>query len=92
MLPARRRIRSTATLLSSHYGDLVHIALMEAGWPGPSRVARGVRHLRDVGAAGHLTPIIRRRRDGDLSSDEPADRIESTRSSSSGRSSAGSPG
>ncbi|GGP72994.1 hypothetical protein [Streptomyces sindenensis] len=41
----------------------------------PSQVARGVRHLRDVGAAEHLTPIIWRRRDGYLFSDEPADWI-----------------
>lgn len=43
--------------------------------PTPSQVARGVRHRRDVGAAEHLTPIIWRRRDGYLFSDEPADWI-----------------
>ncbi|MEU7106600.1 hypothetical protein ACFQ2B_38650 [Streptomyces stramineus] len=42
----------------------------------PSKVARGVEHLRDVGAAEHLTPIIWRRRDGYMFSDEPADWIE----------------
>ncbi|MFE3584128.1 MULTISPECIES: CREC-EF hand family protein [Streptomyces] len=89
MLPARRRIRGAATPLSTHYGDLVRVALMEARPAGlqtrqlvaatrltPSQVARGVRHLRDVGAAEHLTPIIWRRRDGYLFSDEPADWIE----------------
>ncbi|MEU9028945.1 hypothetical protein AB0D46_15720 [Streptomyces sp. NPDC048383] len=89
MLPARRRIRGAATPLSVHYGDLVRVALMEARPAGlqtrqlvaatrltPSQVARGVRHLRDVGAAEHLTPIIWRRRDGYLFSDEPADWIE----------------
>lgn len=88
-MPARRRIRGTATPLSTHYGDLVRVALMEARPAGlqtrqlvaatrltPSQVARGVRHLRDVGAAEHLTPIIWRRRDGYLFSDEPADWIE----------------
>ncbi|KJY18105.1 hypothetical protein VR43_26650 [Streptomyces sp. NRRL S-104] len=34
MLPARRRIHGTATLLSSHYGALVRVALMEAGPSG----------------------------------------------------------
>ncbi|MFE5537678.1 hypothetical protein ACFQ78_18295 [Streptomyces sp. NPDC056519] len=89
VLPARRRIRGAATPLSTHYGDLVRVALMEARPAGlqtrqlvaatrltPSQVARGVRHLRDVGAAEHLTPIIWRRRDGYLFSDEPADWIE----------------
>lgn len=88
-MPARRRIRGTATPLSTHYGDLVRVALMEARPAGlqtrqlvaatrltPSQVARGVRHLRDVGAAEHLTPIIWRRRDGYLFSEEPADWIE----------------
>ncbi|MFJ4634054.1 transposase [Streptomyces sp. NPDC088847] len=72
-----------------HYGDLVRVALMEARPAGlqsrqlaaatrltPSQVARGVRHLRDVGAAEHLTPIIWRPRDGYLFSDEPAEWIE----------------
>ncbi|MCX4783836.1 hypothetical protein [Streptomyces sp. NBC_01264] len=89
MLPARRRIRGAAAPLSTHYGDLVRVALMEARPAGlqtrqlvaatrltPSQVARGVRHLRDVGAAEHLTPIIWRRKDGYLFSDEPADWIE----------------
>ncbi|MEU9256338.1 hypothetical protein AB0D66_31590 [Streptomyces sp. NPDC048270] len=89
MMPARRRIRGAATPLSTHYGDLVRVALMEARPAGlqtrqlvaatrltPSQVARGVRHLRDVGAAEHLTPIIWRRRDGYLFSEEPADWIE----------------
>ncbi|MEQ6027959.1 hypothetical protein SOM70_35955 [Streptomyces salinarius] len=71
------------------YGDLVRVALMEARPAGlqtkqlvaatrltPYQVARGVRHLRDVGAAEHLTPIIWRRKDGYLFSDEPADWIE----------------
>lgn len=82
---ARRR---EARPLSEHYGDLVRVSLMEARPAGlqtrqlvaatrltPSQVARGVRHLRDVGAAEHLTPIIWRRRDGYLFSDEPADWI-----------------
>ncbi|MFE6814847.1 hypothetical protein [Streptomyces sp. NPDC057675] len=80
---------SQARPLSEHYGDLVRVALMEARPSGlqtrqlvaatrltPSQVARGVRHLRDVGAAEHLAPIIWRRRDGYLFSDEPADWIE----------------
>ncbi|MFF3159894.1 hypothetical protein [Streptomyces sp. NPDC057910] len=67
----------------------MRVALMEARPAGlqtrqlvaatrltPSQVARGVRHLRDVGAAEHLTPIIWRRKDGYLFSDEPADWIE----------------
>ncbi|MFC8277910.1 hypothetical protein ACFUJR_36350 [Streptomyces sp. NPDC057271] len=75
--------------LSEHYGDLVRVALMEARPVGlqsrqlvaatrltPSQVARGIRHLRDIGAAEHLTPIIWCRRDGYLFSDEPADWIE----------------
>ncbi|MGW0538538.1 hypothetical protein [Streptomyces sp. NPDC003032] len=41
-----------------------------------SQVARAVRHLRDVGAAEHLTPIIWRRKDGYMFSDDPADWIE----------------
>ncbi|MFD7079991.1 hypothetical protein [Streptomyces sp. NPDC059918] len=86
---ARRWIRGAAAPLSTHYGDLVRVALMEARPAGlqtrqrvaatrltPSQVARGVRHLRDVGPAEHLTPIIWRRRDGYLFSDEPAERIE----------------
>jgi hypothetical protein len=55
----------------------------------PSQVARGVRHLRDVGAAEHLTTVIWRRRDGYLFSDEPADWIEYEKQQS-GRSSAAS--
>nr|WP_237534271.1 hypothetical protein [Streptomyces sp. SID3343] len=42
----------------------------------PSQVARGVRHLRDVSAAEHLTPIIWGRRHGYVFSDDPADWIE----------------
>lgn len=72
-----------------HYGDLVRAALMEARPAGlqtrqliaatrltRSQVERGIRHLRDVGAAEHLTPIIWRQRDGYLFSDDPADWIE----------------
>lgn len=83
---ARRR---EARPLEEHYGDLVRVALMEARPSGlqtrqiitataltKSQVERGIRHLRDVGAAEHLTPIIWRRRDGYLFSDEPADWIE----------------
>ncbi|MFC9931881.1 hypothetical protein [Streptomyces sp. NPDC127190] len=75
--------------MSEYYGDLVRTALMEARPAGlhtrqlvsatqltTSQVARGIRHLRDVGAAEHLTPIIWRRREGYLFSDEPADWIE----------------
>ncbi|MGW7200256.1 hypothetical protein [Streptomyces chryseus] len=86
---AARRRSSQARPLSEHYGDLVRVALMEARPSGlqtrqlvaatrltPWQVARGIRHLRDVGAAEHLTPIIWRRRDGYFFSDEPADWIE----------------
>ncbi|MFC7830874.1 hypothetical protein [Streptomyces sp. NPDC057375] len=86
---AGRRRGGQAQPLSEHYGDLVRVALMEARPAGlqtkqlvaatrltPYQVARGVRHLRDVGAAEHLTPIIWRRKDGYLFSDEPADWIE----------------
>ncbi|MGV9349751.1 hypothetical protein ACWDSD_34180 [Streptomyces spiralis] len=87
---AARRCRGDEALpLSEHYGDLVRAALIEARPAGlqtkqlvaatrltPSQVARGVRHLRDAGAAEHLTPIIWRRKDGYLFSDEPADWIE----------------
>lgn len=75
--------------LSEHYGDLVRVSLMEARPAGlhtsqlvaatrlkKSQVARGIRHLRDVGAAEHLTPIIWRRKDGYMFSDDPADWIE----------------
>ncbi|MGW6753129.1 hypothetical protein [Streptomyces sp. NPDC055006] len=75
--------------LAEHYGDLVRVALMEARPAGLQtrqlitatrltkyQVERGIRHLRDVGAAEHLTPIIWRRRDGYLFSDDPADWIE----------------
>ncbi|MFJ3229296.1 hypothetical protein ACIPJS_39055 [Streptomyces sp. NPDC086783] len=75
--------------LSEHYGDLVRVALMKARPAGlhtnqlmvatrltRSQVARGVRHLRDVGAAEHLTPIIWRRKDGYMFSEDPADWIE----------------
>ncbi|MET9428522.1 hypothetical protein [Streptomyces sp. NPDC003036] len=84
-MPRRREARP----LDEHYGDLVRVALMEARPAGlntrqlitatsltKSQVERGIRHLRDVGAAEHLTPIIWRRRDGYLFSDEPADWIE----------------
>ncbi|GGP78125.1 hypothetical protein [Streptomyces abikoensis] len=50
-------------------GDLVRAALLEARPAGlrtsrlvaatrltPSKVARGIGHLRDIGAAEHLTP------------------------------------
>ncbi|MFJ2060658.1 hypothetical protein ACIOMM_32680 [Streptomyces sp. NPDC087908] len=70
-------------------GDLVRVALMEARPSGlqtrqlitatrltKSQVERGIWHLRDVGAAEHLTPIIWRRRDGYMFSDDPADWIE----------------
>lgn len=85
----RPRGAGQARPLSEHYGDLVRVSLMEARPSGlqtkqlvaatrlsPSQVARGVRHLRDVGAAEHLTPIIWRRKDGYLFSEEPADWIE----------------
>ncbi|MFJ9420276.1 hypothetical protein ACIRPT_39920 [Streptomyces sp. NPDC101227] len=68
---------------------LVRVALMEARPAGlqtrqlitatsltKSQVGRGIRHLRDVGASEHLTPIIWRRKDSYLFSDEPADWIE----------------
>ncbi|CAM5554327.1 RacP protein OS=Streptomyces fumanus OX=67302 GN=GCM10018772_61450 PE=4 SV=1 [Streptomyces fumanus] len=85
-MPRRREARP----LDEQYGDLVRVALMEARPAGlntrqlitatsltKSQVTRGIRHLRDVGAAEHhLTPIIWRRRDGYLFSDEPADWIE----------------
>lgn len=93
--------RRHARPLSEHYGDLVRVALMEARPSGlqtrqlvaatrltPWQVARGVRHLRDVGAAEHLTPIIWRHRDGYLFS-EGRRTGSNTRSGSSGRSSAG---
>lgn len=86
---AARRSGGQAQPLSEYYGDLVRVALMEARPSGlqtrqlvaatrltPYQVARGVRHLRDVGAAEHLTPIIWRRKDGYLFSDEPADWID----------------
>lgn len=79
----------TARPVVEHYGDLVRAALMEARPAGlhtrqlvaatrltPSKVTRGIEHLRDIGAAEHLTPIIWRRRDGYMFSDEPADWIE----------------
>ncbi|MFB7583522.1 hypothetical protein [Streptomyces hydrogenans] len=75
--------------LAEHYGDLVRVSLMEARPAGlqtrqlvaatrlkKSQVVRGIRHLRDVGAAEHLTPIIWRRRDGYMFSEDPADWIE----------------
>lgn len=90
--------------LDEHYGDLVRVALMEARPAGlhtvqlvaatrlkKSQVQRGIRHLRDVGAAENLTPIIWRRKDGYLLSDDPR-AGSSTRRNSSPRSSAASPG
>jgi hypothetical protein len=84
-----RRRPDEAKPVSEYYGDLVRAALMEARPVGlhtrqlvsatqltTSQVARGIRHLRDVGAAEHLTPIIWRHREGYLFSDEPADWIE----------------
>ncbi|MEU3748061.1 MULTISPECIES: hypothetical protein [Streptomyces] len=81
--------RREARPLEEHHGDLVRVALMEARPSGlqtrqlitatrltKSQVERGIRHLRDVGAAEHLTPIIWRRRDGYMFSDDPADWIE----------------
>ncbi|MFI6084210.1 hypothetical protein ACIBBB_25065 [Streptomyces sp. NPDC051217] len=81
--------RGEARPLSEHYGDLVRVSLMEARPAGlhtrqlisatrltKSQVARGIRHLRDVGAAEHLTPVIWRHRDGYKFSDDPADWIE----------------
>ncbi|MFF1511933.1 hypothetical protein [Streptomyces sp. NPDC058326] len=81
--------RREARPLEEHYGDLVRVALMEARPSGlqtrqiitataltKSQVERGIRHLRDVGAAEHLTPIIWRRRDGYMFSEDPADWIE----------------
>ncbi|MEU6672138.1 hypothetical protein [Streptomyces sp. NPDC046727] len=78
--------RREARPFAEHYGDLVRVALMEARPAGlhtrqlvsatrltKSQVARGIRHLRDVGAAEHLTPIIWRRRDGYMFSDDPVD-------------------
>ncbi|MDF9816692.1 hypothetical protein [Streptomyces sp. SPB162] len=75
--------------LSEHYSDLVRVSLMEARPAGlqsrqltaatrltASQVRRGIRYLRDVAAAEHLTPIIWRRKDGYMFSDEPADWIE----------------
>ncbi|REK86878.1 hypothetical protein DY245_29940 [Streptomyces inhibens] len=84
-MPRRRE----ALPLSEHYGDLVRVALMEVRPAGlrtrqliiatrltKSQVGRGIRHLRDVGAAEHLTPNIWRRRDGYMFSEDPADRVE----------------
>ncbi|MER5796262.1 hypothetical protein [Streptomyces sp. NPDC001980] len=84
-----RSPRRPAQPLSEHFGDLVRVALMEARPAGlstvqlvaatrlkKSQVQRGVRHLRDVGAAENLTRVIWRRKDGYLFSDDPADWIE----------------
>ncbi|WP_257585901.1 MULTISPECIES: hypothetical protein [unclassified Streptomyces] len=84
-----RSPRRPAQPLSEHYGDLVRVALMEARPAGlhtvqlvaatrlkKSQVQRGMRHLRDVGAAENLTPVIWRRKDGYMFSDDPADWIE----------------
>ncbi|MFF4309678.1 hypothetical protein [Streptomyces sp. NPDC001507] len=81
--------RRTGRPLDEHYGDLARVALMEARPAGlhtvqlvaatrlkKSQVQRGIRHLRDVGAAENLTPIIWRRKDGYMFSDDPADWIE----------------
>ncbi|MFF4734214.1 hypothetical protein ACFY3M_55665 [Streptomyces mirabilis] len=75
--------------LAEHYGDLVRASLIEARPAGlhtrqlvaatrlkKSQVVRGVRQVRDVAAAEHLTPIIYTRKDGYLFSDDPADWIE----------------
>ncbi|MFD8381701.1 hypothetical protein ACFV2X_24710 [Streptomyces sp. NPDC059679] len=75
--------------LTEHYSDLVRVALMEARPAGlhtrqlvaatrltKGQVTRGVRHLRDVGAAEHLTPIIWHHRHGYMFSEDPADWIE----------------
>ncbi|MCX4482393.1 hypothetical protein OG890_00285 [Streptomyces anulatus] len=79
----------TARPLSEHYGDLVRVSLMEARPASlhtyqlmsatrlkKSQVTRGIRHIRDVAAAEHLTPIIWTRKDGYMFSDDPADWIE----------------
>lgn len=81
-------MRRTARPLAEHYGDLVRVALMEARPSGlktrqlvaatrlsPGQVARGMRHVRDVAAAEHLTPIIWTWREGYMFSDDPADWI-----------------
>jgi len=81
--------RRTGQPLDEHYGDLVRVALMEARPTGlhtiqlvaatrlkKFQVQRGIRHLRDVGAAENLTPIVWRRKDGYMFSDDPADWIE----------------
>ncbi|MET9387885.1 hypothetical protein ABZY09_44580 [Streptomyces sp. NPDC002928] len=96
--------RRTGQPLDEYYGDLVRVALMEARPAGlhtvqlvaaarlkKSQAQRGIRHLRDVGAAENLTPIIWRRKDGYMFSDDPRTG-SSTRRSSSLRSSAVSPG
>ncbi|WP_413804518.1 SDR family oxidoreductase [Streptomyces sp. OE57] len=90
--------------LTEHYSDLVRVALMEARPAGLHtrqlvaatrltkwQVTRGIRHLRDVGAAEHLTPIIWHRRHGYMFPGAPRTG-SSTRRSSSSRSSAASPG
>jgi hypothetical protein len=41
-----------------------------------SQVQHGIRHLRNVGAAENLTPIIWRRKNGCMFSDDPGDWIE----------------
>jgi hypothetical protein len=84
-----RSPRRPAQPLSEHYGDLVRVALMEARPAGlhtvqlvaatrlkQSQVQRGIRHLRDVGAAENLTPITWGRKDGYMFSDDPAEWIE----------------
>ncbi|MEU1121992.1 MULTISPECIES: hypothetical protein [unclassified Streptomyces] len=89
MPPRVKRSAREARPLAEHHGDLVRVALMEARPAGlhtyqlmvatrltRSQVARGVRHLRDVGAAEHLTPIIWLRKDGYMFSEDPADWIE----------------
>ncbi|WP_235215212.1 hypothetical protein [Phaeacidiphilus oryzae] len=81
--------RREARPLDEHYGDLVCTALMEARPAGlhtvqlvaatrlkKSQVQRGIRHLRDVVAAEHLTPITWRRKDGYMFSDDPVDWID----------------
>lgn len=82
-------MRRAARPLDEYYGDLVRVSLMEARPAGlttrqpaaatrlkKSQVTRGIRHLRDVGAAEPLTPIVWRPRDEYMFSDDPADWIE----------------
>lgn len=67
----RRRRPGEAKPVSEYYGDRVRSALMEARPTGlhthqlvcatqltKPQAVRRIRHLRNVGAAEHLTPII----------------------------------